>query len=68
VRGSGVARPVVVADGVIRREAELLGWYDDAKAQLARLRETPLNNCTATKSTGRMAVRTTMQPAAHHHT
>lgn len=63
--GAGGQRPVVV-DGALRRgqEAELLGWYSDAKAQLTRLRDTPLNTRAATKSTGRMAVRT---PSIHTH-
>jgi len=50
---------MVMTEGMPRRgqETELLGWYNDAKAQLTRLRETPLNHRTTTKSTGRMAVR-----------
>lgn len=50
---------MVMTDGMPRRgqETELLGWYNDAKAQLTRLRETPLNHRATTKSTGRMAVR-----------
>ena len=38
------------------REEELLGWYDDATAQLTRLRE-PVAAHVADRSTGRMAVR-----------
>ena len=48
------------------RESELLSWYDDAKAQLALLRE-PIAAWHQSKSTGRMSIprREKLQPMDH---